>query len=67
MTHPKGFSFATMMVLAQRRHAARMASVPVLTPASAPAFALVLRGDVARASAQKTKGTNRLVTRMYSV
>ncbi|MBC7957741.1 MAG: hypothetical protein H7Y33_17970 [Cytophagales bacterium] len=32
MTAPKGFSFATMMVLAQRRHAARMAAQEATAP-----------------------------------
>ena len=61
MTKPKGFSFATMMVLAQRRHAARLASVQAAPPDP------VRHGQAARISTQKTKGTKRLLTFMYAV
>ena len=61
MTRPPAFSFATMMVLAQRRHAARIAS------SQAPASEPPPRGAPARISTQKTKGTKRLLTFMYAV
>jgi hypothetical protein len=61
MTTPKRtvFSFARMMVLAQRRHEARIAA-----QVSAPEP--VQRAEAARRTLQKMNGTKRLVVFMYA-
>jgi hypothetical protein len=57
---PKIFSFATMMVLAQRRHAARLA-------AQQPSAEQTLPREVqARRTLQKMSGTKRLLVFMYA-
>ena len=61
MTRPKTFSFASMMVLAQRRHAARMAAEALRSREPTQ------RCDTAaRQAAQKTNGTKRLLAFMYA-
>jgi hypothetical protein len=60
---PKMFSFATMMVLAQRRHAARLAARDAVQ--SAQAAAASTRAEAARRTLQKMNGTKRLVAFMY--
>ena len=54
----KVFSFATMMVLAQRRHEARMAG-------TAPQPDTAQRDRAMRHTLQKMNGTKRLLVRMY--
>ena len=56
----KVFSFATMMVLAQRRHEARMAG-------TAPQPDTAQRDRAMRHTLQKMNGTKRLLVRMYPV
>lgn len=62
MTTPKPFSFATMMVRAQRRHAARQVEQ------EAPALARQQqhREAAARQTLQKMYGTKRLLAFMYT-
>lgn len=57
-TARKVFSFATMMVLAQRRHEARMAG-------TAPQPDTAQRERAMRHTLQKMNGTKRLLVRMY--
>lgn len=54
----KVFSFATMMVLAQRRHEARMAG-------TAPQPDTAQRERAMQHTLQKMNGTKRLLVRMY--
>jgi hypothetical protein len=63
MTARKVFSFATMMVLAQRRHAARVAAQEprALAPLPQPG-----REAAARQTLQKMNGTKRLLVFMYA-
>jgi hypothetical protein len=61
MTQPRIFSFATMMVLAQRRHAVRLA-----TPAAPLPQQALQREAAARRTLQKMNGTKRLLVFMYS-
>lgn len=62
-TARKVFSFATMMVLAQRRHDARMAG-HAATSAAAPRAA-EHRESAMRRTLQKMNGTKRLLVVMY--
>lgn len=60
----KVFSFAKMMVLAQRRHEARIAAAqaePMLL-----ATPQAQRAETARKTLQKMNGTKRLVVFMYA-
>ncbi|MBX3620518.1 MAG: hypothetical protein KF891_11125 [Rhizobacter sp.] len=59
----KMFSFARMMVLAQRRHAAKLAAREALQAVQAAAAAS--RAEAARRTLQKMNGTKRLVAFMY--
>jgi hypothetical protein len=63
MTARKVFSFATMMVLAQRRHSARVAAqeTHALAPLQQPG-----REAAARQTLQKMNGTKRLLVLMYA-
>lgn len=61
---PKMFSFATMMMAAQRRHAARLAAREAVEAAQASA-ATSPRAEAAQRTLQKMKGTKRLVVFMY--
>lgn len=62
-TARKVFSFATMMVLAQRRHEARMAGHDATSAAAArPADH---RESAMRRTLQKMNGTKRLLVVMY--
>ncbi len=63
MTAPKPFTFATMMVLAQRRHAARVATQEALALARQQQQG---REAAARLTLQKMSGTKRLLAFMYS-
>jgi hypothetical protein len=56
----KVFSFARMMVLAQRRHEARVAE------ARDDEMPAVRRAEAARRTLQKMNGTKRLVVFMYA-
>lgn len=58
-TARKAFSFAKMMVLAQRRHDARMAEHAAPQPEASP------REQALRRTLQKMNGTKRLVVFMY--
>ena len=63
MTARKVFSFATMMVLAQRRHAARVAAQEPHAPAPSQHPG---REAAARQTLQKMNGTKRLLVFMYA-
>ncbi len=62
-TARKVFSFATMMVVAQRRHEARMAGHSAQPDPAARA--IDHRESAMRRTLQKMNGTKRLLVRMY--
>jgi hypothetical protein len=63
MKRGPGFSFGTMMVWAQRRHAQRLAELEAPAPADADAQGAHTLA-AARMKVQKTKGTKRLLVFM---
>lgn len=63
-TTRKVFSFARMMVLAQRRHDARQAAAQDDDIVASPTIAQ--RAEQARRTLQKMNGTKRLVVFMYA-
>jgi hypothetical protein len=64
-TTKKVFSFARMMVLAQRRHDARQAAAQEEDDAATPPT-IAQRAEQARRTLQKMNGTKRLVVFMYA-